>query len=201
MNPQLWPIESRKQHGKYKYKRTHKLTYTQRQKKQNKTLKCIHKSNTYGHAHTLLPDITTHSCTPRAFAISSPNPDSHQPHSTVSPSPKGSFTAGHQAGLFPASLARLSPSPSPPPSSANHHTHPKTERILPSPLQPRFQIALGEKLSCSCSHSRRLIHSLQDAVRQNRLRPKQWIKMTKSCPNVNELFSNAAVIEYHFTLL
>lgn len=85
----------------------------------------------YGRAHTLLPDITAHSCLPRVFAISCPNPDSHQPHSTASPSPRGSFTAGRQAGLFPASLVRLPPSI---PHRSPYYKHPKTEHILLSPL-------------------------------------------------------------------
>lgn len=179
--PQLWPAKGCKQHGMYKYKHAHQLTCTQRQKHINASTNYLSVSSVllllthrYGRAHTLLPDITAHSCMPRAFAISSPNPDSHQPHSTASQSPRGSFAAGHRAGLFPASLARYSPSYKP-----WNRTYPS---FTPASVS---QSVLGEKLSCSCSHP--LIHSLHDEVIQKWLRPQQqWIKMTKSCWNVNE---------------
>lgn len=69
----------------------------------------------YGHAYLPPDSDTAHSCMPRAFAISNPNPGSHQPHSTASISPRDNFTAGCRDGLFsaPPTPAPISPSPSP----------------------------------------------------------------------------------------
>lgn len=197
MGPQRWPVEGHK-HCIYKYKHTREVTYAQRNEDMNTSANNLAASfllrRWYGHARTLLPDITTHSCMPQAFAISSTN-QTHISHIPQPPkAPGGASQLG--TGLFSNSLAdfhHLHPFLSP-------HGHPKTDPILLSPPPQNLKLRCRIKLSYFWFHQQ--TRRKHDKVRQKWPRPRQhWIKMIKSCWHTNEIFSSFAITECHLMLL
>lgn len=157
MGPQLQPTEDRKQHCMYKYKHAHELTYVQRQEHRNtsaNSLSFLLLTSRNGHAHTLLPDITAHSCVPRALAISSPQ----KPRLTSAtfhslPKPQGqlhSWALSWAVRCLPP--PRLSPitSRASSPSVCSNILHTRKQNVS-------FFHPLRQRLSCSCFH--RLTHS------------------------------------------